>query len=116
MYGSAIGSPQGYSSPPWSNRCSQPSNSGLYCAGSARSTMAIKPCLGRRFQKSSAEESVAVDAVGEKHGKEIDDLKHREARRKLNPGDGTRKPGVGGRDALADQVAQSLGVPPPRVP
>src|SRR5437763_1608643 len=54
-------------------------------AAPARATMRITPCSGRRSQKSSAEESVADGAVGEKHEKEIDSLKHREARRKHIP-------------------------------
>ena len=40
MFGSAIGRPQGCSNPPWSNPRSRPLNSGSYCAGSARSTLA----------------------------------------------------------------------------
>ena len=39
-----------------------PRTTGLCCAGSARSTMTIKPCSGRRFQKSSAEEPASDGA------------------------------------------------------
>jgi hypothetical protein len=49
-------------------------NYSLCCAGSAPSTMTIKPCSGRRSPKSSAEEAVANGARGKAY-----DQGHRES-------------------------------------